>query len=283
MYSNLIGWQMSVDDFSFRAQAPTFQSHIARSIPGYGDLIRKCVSLSRRFVRSGTIVVDVGCSTGETLHMISEQNAGRSDVNFIGLDIENAFAPSWDKYRSERVSFVTEDVRTYAGYVNCSLVTSMFILQFLKEGDRLPLLKKIQSGLIHGGAVLIAEKVLASTSRLQDALTFPFYDHKLSSGFTESEVLTKERRLRGQMVLWTQDELQQAILDAGFVEYQVVWSSFPFIAILAMNPSRSSLSAVPDVRSIRRSATHHTRSMARKVLRAAMRQSPLGPIAELFE
>ncbi len=280
---------MSVEDFSFRAQAPTFQAHIGQSIPGYDDLMSKCIGLSRRFVRADTKVVDVGCSTGKLLHEISQYNASRSNVSYVGLDMESAFASSWDCYQSKNLNFLTEDVRTYAGYQNCSLVSSLFTLQFLKEGDRLPLLRRLHSGLIDGGAILVAEKVLARTSRLQDALTFPFYDYKLSNGFTEKEVLSKERELRGQMVLWTQDELEQVILDAGFPEYQLVWSNFPFIAILAMKASRAPLldgaiaNRLINTRSPFPMASDDRWSVTRRNLRAAIRQSPIGLIDQLVE
>jgi hypothetical protein len=60
---------------------------------------------------------------------------------------------------------------------------------------------------VPGGALMIAEKILATTARFQDALTFPDYDFKQEQGFSAAEILEKERQLRGQMTLGTAKEI----------------------------------------------------------------------------
>lgn len=228
---------MSLQDFSFGFQAPTFNDHIRRSIPGYDDLLAQCRVLSRRFVRTASKVIDIGCSTGHFIADIAEHNVSRSNVAYIGIDIETRFMESWKRLDCPNLRFLIDDVRQYSGYDGSSLVSSFFTLQFLREDDRVPLLKKINDGLIEGGALIVAEKILANTSRLQDALTFPYYDFKIGNGFTAEEVLSKERMLRGQMTLWKQEELQLALQSAGFTELQIIWSSFPFIAYIAIKQS----------------------------------------------
>ena len=228
---------MSIEDFSFAAQAPAFQNHISRSIPGYDDLLDQCRALSRRFVRTETRVIDIGCSTGHFIAGLAEHNVKRSDVSFIGLDIESRFGETWKGFSLPNLRFLIEDIRYFSGYSESSLVSSFFTLQFLREGDRLPLLRRINDGLIEGGALIIAEKILANTSRLQDALTFPYYDFKIANGFTAEEVLNKERMLRGQMTTWKQVELEKALLVAGFPEVQLIWCNFPFVAFLAIKRS----------------------------------------------
>ncbi len=228
---------MSIADFSFGSQAPTFQNHISRSIPSYDNLLTQCLVLSRRFVQTETKVIDIGCSTGKFIADLAAHNATRKDVTYIGIDVEEGFADSWKKIGGPKIQFLLEDVRQYSGYEGSSLASSFFTLQFLKEEDRIPLLKRINEGLIEGGALIVAEKILAKTARLQDALTFPYYDFKLGNGFTEEEILTKERKLRGQMTLWSQVELQAALVASGFVESQIIWCNFPFIAFLAIKRS----------------------------------------------
>ena len=169
---------MAVVDFSFRDHAKDFDSHIGRSIPGYHELVRTCIRLSRRFVQSGTTVVDVGCSTGHLLTSISEYNqSARSDVAYVGLDSVPDFDIHWGHSENQNVQFEICDARSYQGFKNVSLASSIFTIQFIPPRDKVPLLQRIFDGLVEGGALIIAEKTLADTSRLQDALAFPYHDY----------------------------------------------------------------------------------------------------------
>jgi tRNA (cmo5U34)-methyltransferase len=226
---------MNVVDFSFQDHAEDFDDHISRSIPGYHELVRTCVRLSRRFVQSGTNVVDVGCSTGHLLAAIQEHNqSARPDVNYVGIDCVPDFSVHWGWLESENVHFEVCDARSYQGFKNVSLAYCKFTVQFVQPPDKIPLLQRIYDGLVDGGALIIAEKTLADTARLQDALAFPYYDYKREQGFSEKDLLDKERSLRGLMTLWTEAELKQALRQAGFREIEPIWRNFAFIGILAL-------------------------------------------------
>jgi tRNA (cmo5U34)-methyltransferase len=226
---------MNVVDFSFQDHAKDFDDHISRSIPGYKELVETCVRLSRRFVQPGTTVVDVGCSTGHLLASIHDNNkAARPDVNYVGLDCVPDFRVHWGRLESANVKFEVCDARSYLGLKNVSLAYSTFMVQFIRPPDKIPLLQRIYDGLVEGGALIIAEKTFADTARLQDALAFPYYDYKLEQGFSEKDLLDKERSLRGVMTLWTEAELKQALRQVGFREIEPIWRNFTFIGILAL-------------------------------------------------
>lgn len=223
-------------DFSFGDHAPKFDTHIRSSIPGYKEgLLQACVSLSRRFVQPETRVLDVGCSTGHLLASIRRANqAARPDVQYLGIDIEPGFGVHWERLRAKNLIFEVADARTYQGLAGLSLALSLFTLQFIRAVDKLPLLKRIYDGLVDGGALLIAEKTLAETARLQDALTFPYYDYKLGKGFSPQDILDKERGLRGQMTLWAEAELKGALKEVGFREIEAIWRNYMFVGLLAL-------------------------------------------------
>jgi tRNA (cmo5U34)-methyltransferase len=226
---------MTVVDFSFQDHAKDFDSHIGRSIPGYQELVRTCVGLSRRFVQPGTTVVDVGCSTGHLLGLTQEHNqSARPDVSYVGIDCVADFRVHWGRLESATVSFEACDARCHQGFKNLSLAYSLFTIQFIRPPDKVPLLQRICDGMVDGGALIIAEKTLADTARLQDALAFPYYDFKLEQGFSEKELLDKERSLRGLMNLWTEAELKHALRLVGFREIEPIWRNFSFIGILAL-------------------------------------------------
>jgi tRNA (cmo5U34)-methyltransferase len=217
--------------FSFAKRSKTFDRHIEQSIPGYGALIETSLGLSRRFVQDGTTVVDIGCSTGSLISQIETQCYGsRFDVRYVGLDIEPRFRRHWVK---SEIEYRVADARTF-DFNDTSLACSMFTLQFIRPPEKRDLLRRIHDGLVEGGALLIAEKILASTARLQDAMTFPYYDFKIEQGFRSKEILDKERSLRGQMTLWSRKELENELQLAGFREIEAIWEHFPFVALIAL-------------------------------------------------
>jgi tRNA (cmo5U34)-methyltransferase len=155
------------------------------------------------------------------------------DVRYLGLDVQPKFGQHWARLGNPGLNFEVCDLRKCEHFTDASLVFSLFTLQFIPEKDKLALLRKYRSGLVQGGALIIAEKVLADSGRMQDALTFPFYDHKMKS-FRPKHILKKEKDLRGQMVCWYEQELVENLRAAGFRDIQQVWSNFPFVAKLAL-------------------------------------------------
>jgi len=226
---------MTIQKFDFSQYAPHFGEHIEKSIPGYRRLQDKCVSLSQRFIQDDTTVVDVGCSVGDLIARVRNHNQlCRNGVEYIGIDVERKYAEHWEKFRADDLRFRASDLRTFEGFERMSLVFSLFTLQFVPEKDKLGVLRQLRDGMVAGGALLLAEKVLASSARLQDALTFPFYDYKRRS-FEDKEILDKERSLRGQMTGWSQKKLVKVLKrDLGFREVETIWNDFPFTAVLAL-------------------------------------------------
>jgi tRNA (cmo5U34)-methyltransferase len=238
---------MTVHDFSFAEHAHDFDRHIRDSIPGRTELYDMCVRLSQRLVQNDTTVIDIGCSTGTLLRAIRDANQDRRrSVSYLGIDVERGFSEHWRTRRARNVRFQICDARSFDGYENLSLACSLFTLQFIPERDRLSLLRRVCDGLIEGGALIIAEKVLANSARFQDALTFDYYDFKLQN-FSAQEILDKERSLRGQMVLWDETRLRDALRDAGFQPaVQSFWRNYFFVAMVAMKgPPLTPLNVMP--------------------------------------
>jgi tRNA (cmo5U34)-methyltransferase len=221
-------------DFSFADHANGFDRHIMTSIPSYKELVRDCVNLSPRYIQPGTMVTDLGCSSGRLLASIRRFNqVARQDVEYVGIDCEPSFGPNWNRRQASNLRCEVADVRTYP-FKNVSLACSLFTIQFIRPADKLRLLSLIYDGLVDGGALIIAEKTLADTPRLQDALTFPYYDFKRQQGFSPEHILDKERSLRGHMTLWTQTELKTALTQVGFREINLFWSRMMFVRLLAL-------------------------------------------------
>ncbi len=222
--------------FSFARFAEGFDEHIQKSIRGYTDLLSDCVAMSDYFVEDHTTVFDIGCSTGNFLAHVVERNQDRAPkAEYVGIDIEANFGTRWEQLEKQGVKLHVADIRSFPIPANCSLVTSIFSLQFISQHARQKILDEIYRALLPGGALIVAEKTLAKCPKLHDMLTFIHYDYKRQY-FSDLEILEKERSLRSTMKLWSEDQIVQSLVAAGFLEgnVQSFWRSHGFAAFIAL-------------------------------------------------
>ena len=226
-------------DFTFAHRKEGFDNHIEKSIRGYSHLMEDVISLSRYFIENNTNVVDIGCSTGKMTKALIDHNMDHcTDATYIGLEIADGFQKDLIKRTEEvkkyyyNVYFKKEDARDY-NYTNCSLVTSIFTLQFMPKIDRESLVKKIYDGLRSGGAYILAEKTICENALVQDMITFNYYDYKRKS-FSTEDIMDKERTLRHMMKPNTWKEIEEMILKAGFSVVQPFWRNHAFVGALGV-------------------------------------------------
>jgi len=223
-------------NFSFAEFAEGFDDHIRKSIRGYDDLLEDCVSISEYFIENETSAFDIGCSTGRFLLRMWEKSRERAPrARYVGIDIEPNFMAFWKKWEIDNVELHVADVQSFPIPQHCSFVTSVFSLQFIAERDRQKIVNRIFQALVPGGAVIVAEKTLSKCSKLHDMLTFVHYDYKRQS-FTEEEILEKERSLRAILKPWSEEQIVQSLVAAGFCETKVqpFWRNHSFAAFIAL-------------------------------------------------
>lgn len=96
----------------------------------------------------GKSVLDIGCGTGETAHLVARRGAAR----VLGIDYApGAIAVAEKNYRAPNLSFAVRDVRDVRGKFDAIL--SMGTLEHID--DPLGLLKKCKSMLRPGGSLII--------------------------------------------------------------------------------------------------------------------------------
>ena len=220
--------------FTFATENEGFDNHIDKSIRGYSHLWGDILTLSKYFIEDYTQVVDIGCSTGKLLKgMIEQNNEHIPNAQYTGIEIEDDFYGDYtfDENKHEQLSYFRGDVRDY-NFQNCSLVTSIFTLQFMSPKDRQDIINKIHSGLNTGGAFIFSEKTFSCNPRIQDMMTFTFYDYKRKN-FSDKEILDKEVQLRHMMKLNSKTELYKMLDTAGF-EVHNFWQNFNFMGAIAL-------------------------------------------------
>lgn len=222
--------------FTFAQREEGFDNHIEHSIRGYTNLWNDVLKYSEYFVEDYTNVVDIGCSTGKLLKAMIAQNTFAPHANYVGIEVEEDFFKSYDEDEEQfsHLRYHRGDVRDFR-FLNCSLVTSIFTLQFIQEKERSSIIKQIYDGLNPGGAFIFAEKTIADCSKIQDIRTFTYYDYKREH-FTSDDILNKEKQLRHMMKLNTRKELINKCATAGFAFDRIdsFWQNHSFTAFVAI-------------------------------------------------
>jgi len=213
--------------FSF-GSIDNFDEHIDQSIPHYSTMNNNIVALSDYFIDEETNVYDIGCSTGKLLKRLK---VGRNKTNFIGLEINENFTK--DFIQEKNLSLINKDLLEFDDFHNASLITSVFTLQFVPQKDRQAILEKIYNGLNKGGAFIFSEKVIAKSAKIENMLTFLYYDFKKKS-FSEKEILDKEIDLRSIMKPVTIEDNFIMLKKAGFKDIEIIWRNFNFLSIVAI-------------------------------------------------
>jgi tRNA (cmo5U34)-methyltransferase len=228
-------------DFTFAHRQEGFDEHIDWSIRGYSNLLGDVISFSRHFVENDTNVVDIGCSTGKTTERMLVHNKDHcNNATYVGIEIAEGFYDNLDKRlqdlnKSEpwaKVEFIKDDVKDYK-FDNCSLVTSIFTLQFMSKKDRKEVIQNIYNGLNDGGAFIFAEKIYTENAFIQDMLTFNYYDFKREK-FDTQDIMDKEITLRHMLKPNTWMEIETMLKSAGFKSVQVFWQNFLFLGAIAI-------------------------------------------------
>jgi tRNA (cmo5U34)-methyltransferase len=122
--------------FTFAQREEGFDNHIEHSIRGYTNLWNDVLKYSEYFVEDHTHVVDIGCSTGKLLKAMIAQNTFAPFANYVGIEVEEDFFKSYDEDEEQfaHLQYHRGDVRDFS-FLNCSLVTSIFTLQFIQEKE----------------------------------------------------------------------------------------------------------------------------------------------------
>lgn len=225
-------------DFTFAHREEGFDEHINWSIRGYSDLLKDVISFSRYFVEDDTNVVDIGCSTGKITQALMEYNKDHaSRAHYVGVEIADGFVDDLNKRgdtlgKTGSVEFVFDDIRNYR-FENCSLVTSIFTLQFMSKKDRARVINEIYQGLNFGGGFIFAEKIDCENARLQDMMTFNYYDFKREK-FDYDDIMTKEQTLRNMLKPNTWNEIKDMLEFAGFKAVEQSWRNHNFVGAIAI-------------------------------------------------
>lgn len=219
-----------------------FDDMLRRSIPEYEAMRRAVWELGRQLVQAGTDVVDLGCSRGEALAPFVEAFGG--SVRCVGVEVSRPMLEaSRTRFGPEIAEGLVElrhlDLRRGYLDVRASVTLLVLTLQFLPVGDRLRLLQGVYDHTVEDGAILLVEKVVGSSTRLDRLLISLHERRKRANGYTQEEIDRKRMSLAGVLNPVPAARNEELLRSAGFREVECFWRSFNFAAWVGIRDGRS--------------------------------------------
>ena len=221
--------------WSFENIADDFDEHVRKSVPLYDDGHDLVCKLSDFFMPPSATVVEIGTATGVLAEKFLNHNSRRSDISYIGIDcVESMLEKARERCAGdERVLFKNDDIVT-GSLDKSTMIISYYTMQFIHPRFRQDVYNKIYEALEWGGAFVLFEKVRAPDARFQDITAQLYIEFKLDQGFTDTEILGKQRSLKGvQEPFSTQGNLDM-LKRAGFVDMMTIMKSICFEGILTI-------------------------------------------------
>lgn len=226
-----------VSDFKFEEKvARVFDDMVNRSVPFYEEMQRMIGELAATHAQPGTVVYDLGCSTGTTL--ISMHSQVTPEVTFIGVDDSREML---DKCREKMeaagigrpLKLEVADLNGPVPIENASVVVLCLTLQFVRPMHRGKLLRRIADGLVPGGVLILVEKILAEESAFnRDFITY-YYNMKRRHHYSEMEISQKREALENVLIPYKLSENLLLLKEAGFGHHEVFFKWYNFAGIIA--------------------------------------------------
>lgn len=214
-----------------------FDDMINRSVPFYGEIVRRQAQLAAHFYMNDTVIFDLGCSHGNFgIALASEM--GERDFRIKAIDNSE---PMVTKYRdrlsksglSEKISVECSDIRD-TDLKNTSAVVMNLTLQFLPVADRSDFIKRIHEALIPGGIFLITEKIHHKDEFLDDLEQVFYYRFKKENGYSELEISQKREALENVLVPDTLEQHMARFEAAGFRNIAIWHKWFNFCSFICV-------------------------------------------------
>ncbi len=209
-----------------------FDSHINKSVPFYKISHNITLNLTDYFLKEGSLIYDLGCSTGDLLSKVEKKHNNKK-LKLIGLDNSKAMIIKAKKMKNKKINFKHIDIPSVS-FKKADMFISLYTMQFINPKYRQELFKKIYKSLNWGGSLVIFEKIRGNDARFQDILTFLYFDFKRENGLKDLEILNKEISLRSVLEPYTIKANIDFMKRAGFKDIMPVCQYLNFIGFLAI-------------------------------------------------
>ena len=208
-----------------------FDDMLRRSIPQYDVMRDSVTSIATQYLPENGSLLDLGCSRGETIASVMQY---RKECRFVGVDISEPMLDACRSRFSDAVSILNIDLRRDFPQGMFDVVTAILSLQFIPMEYRQQVIQSAYAALEPGGVMIVVEKILGKTAKINDVLVQSYYQLKESNGYTHYEIERKRLSLEGVLVPVTHEWNQEMLLSAGFSQVECFWRWMNFAAWVAV-------------------------------------------------
>lgn len=214
-----------------------FDDMLERSIPQYRVMRGTVTRLARRFRRDGTDVIDLGASRGEAVASLVKEHGNAN--RFVLVEVSPPMLETLrERFRAlaeaGTVDILDLDLRMAFPEASASVVLSVFTLQFVPIEHRQRVLRDAFECLLPGGALILVEKVLGDTARLDEIMVDEYLDMKRRNGYSEEDIQRKRLSLEGVLVPLTAQWNETMLRRCGFAEVECFWRWMNFVGWVAV-------------------------------------------------
>ena len=234
--------QSSVSKFTFDEQvAEVFADMIARSVPGYQQILELLPSLVEEFTFDKANYYDLGCSLGAGMLAIASSLAKqKTNTTVIGIDNSQAMLDQAEVliepyFNEKQINFSLQcsDIRQFK-LTQAALVLMNFTLQFIPLLDRDPLLQNIYNNTQKGGALILSEKIKFDDTTTNNRMINIHHNFKARQGYTQLEISQKRDAIENVLIPETLNAHIQRLRSVGFKTITPWVQNLQFISILAI-------------------------------------------------
>jgi tRNA (cmo5U34)-methyltransferase len=182
-------------------------------------------------------VVDLGCSRGEAIAPFV--GAFGAAASYVGVEVSppmlKACRARFARELNEGIVQLLElDLRDGYPDVEASLTLAVLTLQFTPIELRPRIVSEIYEHTLDGGALVMVEKIVGSSARIDGLLTDAYHDLKRTNGYRQEEIDRKRLSLEGVLVPASAEWNEDLLRNGGFRGVECVWRSLNFAAWLAI-------------------------------------------------
>lgn len=215
--------------FEFDASvASVFDDMAARSIPFYKENLALIARLLCAILKENDTVVDLGCSTANTLLMVHKY--AKVPLQLYGFDNAEAMleiAAQKTHAFGAKITLEKADITTLC-IPSAEAIVANYTLQFIRPPKRALLVASVCDALTAGGVFIFSEKIVHEDPVLSKAMIEVYLDFKREQGYSDFEISQKREALENVLVPYTEQENKEMALKAGFAKVETLfkWGNF---------------------------------------------------------